>query len=157
MARNRPNIKPGFWKTRALEDLSTDEWESVCDGCGLCCLEKLADPEKGEIYITSITCQFLEIAECKCLIYEHRHDLFPDCAKLTPQNLRQLHWLPESCSYRLLANGQDLPHWHHLVCGDPQAVHKAGVSVQNKAVCGRYADPSDRETAIIGRLNKTPD
>ena len=157
MARKRPHITPGFWKTKTLEDLSSDEWESICDGCGLCCLEKLEDPESDEIYVTSITCQFLEIAECNCLIYDFRHELFPDCAELTPQTIHQLHWLPESCSYRLLAAGQDLPKWHYLVCGDPQAVHKAGISIKNKAVSGRYADPYDRISAIIGRINQEPD
>lgn len=141
---------PDFWKTRALADLSQTEWEAVCDRCGLCCLEKLEDSDNGEIYLTSITCQFFEIDECHCLIYEHRHDLYPDCVKLTRHNLRRMRWLPETCAYRLLFEGQDLPAWHHLVCGDLQAVHKAGISVQNKAVCGRYADPSDRKAAIIG-------
>jgi uncharacterized cysteine cluster protein YcgN (CxxCxxCC family) len=150
MARHRLEIKPDFWKSRALRDLSPAEWEALCDRCGLCCLEKLEDPDTGEIYLTSITCQFFELSECNCLIYDHRHDLFPDCTELTPHNLEKLHWLPESCAYRLLANGQDLPAWHHLVCGDRQEVHRAGVSVQNKAVCGRYADPSDCKTAIIG-------
>ena len=125
MARFRSKIEPRFWENKALSELSPDEWEAVCDRCGLCCLEKLEDPEKGEIYITSITCHFFELSKCHCLIYDHRHDLYSGCIELTPQNLRQLHWLPETCAYRLLAEGKDLPAWHHLVCGDPQAVHEA--------------------------------
>lgn len=139
-----------FWKTKPLQALSPDEWEALCDRCGLCCLEKLEDRDSGDIYLTSVACQFYDITECRCLIYAHRHFLYPDCVELTPSGLTHLNWLPESCAYRRLANAQDLPPWHHLVCGDPEAVHESGVSVRNKAVCGRYADPSDRISAIIG-------
>lgn len=149
-------ITPDFWKTKSLAEMTPAEWDALCDRCGLCCLEKLEDPDTGDIYLTSIACEFFEVAECNCLIYEHRHDLYPNCTKLTPQNLKRLRWLPETCGYRILENGRDLPPWHHLVCDDPQAVHQAGISVQNKAVCGRYADPSDRESAIIGSPIKNP-
>ena len=161
MARSRSKIEPQFWENKALSALSPNEWEAVCDRCGLCCLEKLEDPEKGEIYITSITCHFFELSKCHCLIYDHRYDLHPDCIELTPDNIGQLNWLPETCAYRLLAQGKRLPAWHYLICGDPQAVHEAGISVRDKAVCGRYADPSDRKTAIIGppiiKFRKSPE
>jgi hypothetical protein len=143
-------MKADFWKTKPLEALSAAEWESLCDRCGLCCLEKLEDQDSGDIYLTSVACQFYEIADCQCLIYEHRHRLNPDCVELTPTRLKHLNWLPESCAYRRLADGKDLPPWHHLVCGDPEAVHRSGVSVRNKAVSGRYADPFDRKSAVIG-------
>ena len=150
MAHNRSEIDPKFWETKTLRELSPSEWEALCDRCGLCCLEKLEDPENGEIYLTSITCDFFELSECHCLIYDYRHDLYPDCIELTPYNLGQLKWLPETCAYRLLAEGKHLPTWHHLVCGDPQAVHETGISVLDKAVCGRYAGLSEWKTAIIG-------
>jgi uncharacterized cysteine cluster protein YcgN (CxxCxxCC family) len=143
-------MKTDFWKTKPLAAMSPAEWEALCDRCGLCCLEKLEDPQSGDIYLTSIACQFYEITGCQCLIYEHRHRLNPDCVELTPSGLRHLTWLPDSCAYRRLANGQDLPAWHRLVCGDPEAVHESGISVRNKAVCGRYADPADRQSAVIG-------
>ena len=142
-------MAPEFWETKTLEDMSPDEWEAVCDRCGLCCLEKFEDPDDGMVHTTSLACPFLEIGRCACLIYENREGLHPDCIRLTPQNLPQLGWLPESCSYRLLAGGRQLPPWHHLVCGDPSAVHRAGMSVKNKAVNGRFADPSDLLAAVI--------
>ena len=104
------------------------EWESLCDGCGLCCLQKLEDEHTGRIYYTNVACRLLDRQSGRCSDYAHRRLRVPDCIELTPQTIVDYCWLPETCSYRLLAEGEELPAWHHLVCGDRDAVHRAGVS-----------------------------
>jgi len=121
-----------FWKQKALEDLSPAEWESLCDGCGRCCLVKLEDEDSGEIHFTDITCQLFNAGTCRCADYPHRGRRVRDCIKLTPAKVRTLSWLPPSCAYRLVAEGRDLAWWHPLVSGSPMSVHEAGVSVQGR-------------------------
>ncbi|MCW2315461.1 YcgN family cysteine cluster protein [Rhodoblastus acidophilus] len=118
-----------FWLGRALTDLSKTEWESLCDGCGRCCLVKLQDEDTGEIYFTDVGCRLLDPANARCADYGHRSRRVKDCIKLDPDSAATLDWLPPTCAYRLIARGQDLPDWHPLVSGRPESVIEAGVSV----------------------------
>ncbi|MBV8440210.1 MAG: YcgN family cysteine cluster protein, partial [Hyphomicrobiales bacterium] len=117
-----------FWRTKTLDEMSASEWESLCDGCGRCCLVKLEDEDDGEIHFTDIGCKLLDAKTCRCLDYKSRHRRVPDCVKLTPQAVRSLSWLPVTCAYRLVAEGKDLFDWHPLVSGSADSVHEAGVS-----------------------------
>ena len=121
-----------FWKTKALEEMSNAEWESLCDGCARCCLEKLEDEDTGKIYFTHVSCKLLDSGLCACKDYPNRSDKVPDCVRLTPENVRTLNWLPPSCGYKLVAEGRDLYWWHPLISGDPNTVHEAGVSVRGR-------------------------
>jgi uncharacterized protein len=127
-----------FWRRKTLAEMTDAEWESLCDGCGKCCLVKLEDEDSGEIYFTDLGCRLLDGATCRCHDYAGRTAQVEDCVRLTPENAGALNWLPPSCAYRLLANGKDLYWWHPLVSGDPETVHAAGMSVRN-----RVAAPED--------------
>ena len=128
------NKKLNFWQTKTLAQMSQAEWESLCDGCGRCCLVKLEDEETGDIALTDIACRLLDNQRCKCKQYDTRHEIVPDCVRLTPKNISQLKWMPKSCAYRLLAEGKDLAWWHPLISGNKETVHQAGISIQGKTV-----------------------
>lgn len=125
------NSEP-FWRTKSLEEMDAAEWESLCDGCGRCCLVKLQDEDTDAIAYTDIGCTLLDDHECRCRDYPNRQAQVPDCVRLTPETVRALGWLPPSCAYRLVAEGRDLYWWHHLLSGDRDTVHRAGVSVRGK-------------------------
>jgi uncharacterized protein len=128
-----PSAQEGFfWKTKTLEEMSSAEWESLCDGCARCCLEKLEDEDTGKIFFTHVSCRLLDAGLCACKDYTNRSAQVPDCVRLTPENVRTINWLPPSCGYRLVAEGRDLYWWHPLVSGDPNSVHEAGVSVRGR-------------------------
>lgn len=130
---------PPFWKTIPFEQMSAAQWESLCDGCGRCCLHKLRDDDTDELSFTDVSCRLLDTKSCQCRKYETRRDWVPDCVSLTPESLREIDWLPPSCAYRRVFEGKDLAPWHHLVCGDRDAVHRAGVSVRGRAIDERRA------------------
>lgn len=123
-----------FWKEKTLEQMTTQEWESLCDGCALCCHIRLEDEDTGELVQTNISCKYLDLGTCKCTDYQNRSINVPDCIKVTAKNIPQLHWMPESCAYRLLSEGRELYDWHPLVSGDPESVHKAGISFLGEIV-----------------------
>ncbi len=116
--------KPGHWRGRPLETLSKQEWESLCDGCARCCLVQLEDDETGEIHLTRLACRHLALASCRCTVYDERNKVQPDCIPLTPDKLPTLSWMPESCAYRRLGEGQALPDWHPLLAGHAKGVPK---------------------------------
>jgi uncharacterized cysteine cluster protein YcgN (CxxCxxCC family) len=120
-----------FW-TRPLEELSRDQWEKLCDGCGRCCLVKLEDEDTGDIHHTSVACKLLDAGSCRCGDYKNRKGIVPDCVRLTLKKLAEIRWLPPTCAYRLRLEGKPLPPWHPLVSGDADSVHRAGVSVQGR-------------------------
>lgn len=121
-----------FWKTTPLEQMSAEQWESLCDGCGKCCLAKLEDEDTGEIHFTSVGCRLFDAGTCRCADYAHRLEKVADCVRLTPQNVRTISWLPSTCAYRLVAEGRDLAWWHPLVSGRPETVHEAGISMRGR-------------------------
>ncbi len=123
-----------FWEEKPLDRMSPAEWESLCDGCGKCCLHKLLDEDTGEIAFTNVACQLLDTQTARCTDYARRRIRVPDCKRLTARKAKEFTWLPRTCAYRLLAEGKPLPEWHHLVCGDPEAVHRAGISVRGRSV-----------------------
>ena len=121
-----------FWRVKTLEEMSVREWESLCDGCGRCCLVKLEDEDTGEIHYTDIGCKLFDAGKCRCKDYRNRRDTVPDCVKLTPAQVRSLPWLPPTCAYKLLADGKDLRWWHPLVSGRAETVHEAGLSARDR-------------------------
>lgn len=122
-------VSAPFWE-RPIETLSRSEWESLCDGCGKCCIHKVEDDLSGEFHATNVTCRLLDRHSGQCSNYRERRAFVPDCVRLTMKNVRSLAWLPKTCAYRLRAEGRPLPSWHYLVCGDREAVHRAGMSVR---------------------------
>ena len=136
-------MEPGlpFWKTKRLAELDRAEWESLCDGCGRCCLHKLRHDDTGELSFTNVACRLLDLGSCRCSDYRHRKRKVPDCVSLTPEALREIDWLPPSCAYRRVAEGRGLAWWHPLVSGDPDTVHTAGISVRGRAISERHAGP----------------
>jgi uncharacterized cysteine cluster protein YcgN (CxxCxxCC family) len=133
-----------FWKAKNLADMTATEWESLCDGCGRCCLNKLEEEGTGKLYFTDVGCRLLDGQSCRCRDYPNRLELVDDCLKITPQQLTEIDWLPPSCGYRLVAEGKDLYWWHPLVSGDPDTVHVAGVSVRGR-LSGTDAEISDEQ------------
>ncbi len=129
-----------FWKDRPLAELNPDEWEALCDGCAKCCLLRLEDEDSGEIYVTNIVCRYLNLDECRCSDYTNRSINVPDCVSVTIDLLQDPYWLPSTCTYRLLAEGKDLPHWHPLVSGHKDSVINSGNSIQGRVVSEVEAD-----------------
>jgi uncharacterized cysteine cluster protein YcgN (CxxCxxCC family) len=147
--------EPPFWKTKRLAEMTKAEWESLCDGCGRCCLHKLRY-EDDSLAFTNVACRLLDTHTCRCTDYRHRQERVPDCVALTPAALSTIDWLPPSCAYRRLAEGRDLAWWHPLVSGDPETVHRAGVSVRGRVVGEQFAGPLEHhEAAWPGRNPRT--
>ncbi|QHI95099.1 YcgN family cysteine cluster protein [Aristophania vespae] len=129
-----------FWKTTSLKDMTREQWESLCDGCGRCCLHKFREDETDEILWTNVGCRLLDKETCRCKDYEKRHKRIRDCITLTPELLEETDWLPASCAYRLLRDGFDLPKWHPLVSGSFDTIHESGASVRQRFINERYVD-----------------
>jgi uncharacterized cysteine cluster protein YcgN (CxxCxxCC family) len=133
-----------FWETKSLSQMSAQEWESLCDGCGLCCLVRFEDEDTGEVTPTRVACRLFDAERCACTDYSNRNRHVPDCVKLTPGNIDDLYWMPKSCAYRRLNEGRPLPSWHPLITGDPESVHRAGVSVRGQTISEAVLeDPED--------------
>ncbi len=123
-----------FWETEKLNNLNKRKWEMLCDGCAKCCLHKAEDVENKKFYQTDLACKLLDINTGKCKDYENRHKYVPDCVKLSAQNVKKLDWLPKTCSYRLISEGEKLPHWHHLICNSVNEIHNANASIKGRVI-----------------------
>lgn len=130
-----------FWEHKSLAELDVTEWESLCDGCGRCCLLKLEDADSGDIVYTGIACRLLDIRRCRCRDYERRAQLVPDCVILDPVAVPATGWLPDTCAYRLVAEGKPLADWHPLISGTSDGVHAAGISVRDRVVSEEFVHP----------------
>lgn len=138
-----------FWKTKSLAEMTPEEWESLCDGCGRCCLHKVEYHDTREVFYTNVACRLLDTYHCRCTAYEERLDLVPTCLVMTPAKAAELEWLPRTCAYRRLALGMDLEWWHPLVSGNPDTVHQAGISVRGMVVPEEIVPPDQLEDHII--------
>jgi len=136
-----------FWKTKTLAEMTTEEWESLCDNCGKCCLNKLEDEDSGDIYFTSVVCNLIDLDTCRCTRYAERTRLIPECIDLKQHDFAEYNWLPATCAYRLLVDGKELPSWHPLITGDPESVKEAGVSISSYAM--KESEVEDLEDHII--------
>jgi uncharacterized cysteine cluster protein YcgN (CxxCxxCC family) len=130
-----------FWKQKCLREMTRGEWELLCHGCGKCCLYKLQDKKTDEIQYTNVCCHLFCTQTCRCSSYLNRHHLVPTCIILTPTRVEQFSWLPKMCAYRLLFEGKDLPWWHHLVSGEPDLIHRLGLSVKGKVISEKHIHP----------------
>ena len=137
-----------FWKNKPLQEMNSEEWESLCDGCAKCCIFKFEEDDTGHILQTDVVCKLLNIETCNCTKYEQRKILVPDCITITPDNILQLKWMPESCSYRLLALGKNLPDWHPLITNNAKSSQQAGKTVQGQVIS--ESEVEDVEDRIIG-------
>ncbi|MCZ6829641.1 MAG: YcgN family cysteine cluster protein [Gammaproteobacteria bacterium] len=138
-----------FWEHKSLVEMSDTEWESLCDGCAKCCLHKLEDEASGDIYYTKVRCRYLDEASCRCTDYPNRSRLVANCIRLSATEVTNYQWLPQTCAYRLLAQGQALPDWHPLLSGDPDSVHKAGISIRGRAISDEFVHPDGYDEHII--------
>ena len=138
-------IKKKFWETKTLMEMTSSEWESLCDNCGRCCLHSLKDGKTGKIEFLAVSCRFLDISTCRCSVYEKRQQIAKDCTKLSPNKIRRIKRLPYTCAYRCIAEGRQLKWWHPLISGDSNTVHEAGISVKDKVISGRHVHPDDLE------------
>jgi uncharacterized cysteine cluster protein YcgN (CxxCxxCC family) len=138
-----------FWKTKSLEEMTSEEWERLCDGCGRCCLHKVEYRDTGEVFYTNVACRLLDTWLCRCTSYKDRLDVIPTCLDMTPRKAAELNWLPQTCAYRRLALGMDLEWWHPLVSGNPNTVHQAGISVRGIVIPEEIVPPDQLEDHII--------
>jgi len=145
-----------FWLNKKLAEMTPQEWESLCDGCGRCCLKKLQDEGTGKVAYTDVACKLLDRERCRCRRYTRRHELVPDCVALDAAEVRAFDWLPTTCAYRKIAAGQDLDWWHPLVSGDADSVHRAGISVRGRTLAERDLRADELEDRIISWIKTAP-
>lgn len=148
--REARDLRPEFWKHHRLPDLNRAEWEALCDGCAKCCLLKLEDEDSGAVAYTRVACRLLDLGTCRCGSYPLRNRLVPTCVVLDRDNLESvLDWMPATCAYRLVRDGRPLPDWHPLISGDPESVHRAGISLRGRMVAEYDVDEDDLEDFLI--------
>jgi len=138
-----------FWESKTLKQMSKQEWESLCDGCARCCLHKLEDEDTDEVYYTDVHCRYLDKNDCSCTVYQTRNEKVPECIWLTPEQAHSFHWLPDTCAYRLVAEGKPLYDWHPLISGDPNSVHAAEISLKGKGIPDDKIPEEEWQSRII--------
>lgn len=144
-----------FWEHKTLQEMTDAEWESLCDHCGRCCLVKLEDEDSGELFYTNVVCQYHDDANCQCTQYLDRNLFVPDCIKVTPEVALTEKWLPDTCAYRLLAEGKSLYAWHPLVSGDPGSVRGAGITIQGKVISEQYVHSDELAEHLVNWFDKS--
>ncbi len=132
-----------FWEAKTLDQMTDVEWESLCDGCGRCCLHKLEDEDTGEVHFTRVSCKLLDVSSCRCSDYPNRFDQVPDCLTIKPLTPEKITWLPVSCAYRKIAEGKPLENWHPLISGSSQSVHSSRISVSDRCISETEVSESD--------------
>lgn len=142
-------MRERFWERFSLQEMDTEEWEALCDGCGRCCLIKLEDEESGEVLYTRVACQLLDLKTAACSDYPARQRHVPDCLQLSLDNLPALGWLPASCAYRRVHEGRGLEDWHPLLSGTKETVKQAGISVVGRVLPETAVMPDDLEDHIV--------
>ena len=142
-------IMPRFWEEKSLEELTDEEWESLCDGCARCCLIKLEDEDTGKLYYTRVACRLLDSSCCRCTAYAERQAVVSDCLNIRTLPREQYKWLPPTCAYRRIAEGASLPEWHPLLSGDPRSTDRAGFSMRNKCLSESAVHPDDLQEYIV--------
>ena len=142
-------LRPEFWKNYSLQELTPTEWEALCDGCGLCCLIKLEDEDSREVAYTKVACKLLDCQTGLCSNYAERVQYVPDCIQLTPEKLTEIHWLPNSCAYRRVAEGKALPTWHHLKTGTRQTMLNARKSAAGRCISETQVSEDEIEDYIV--------
>ena len=140
-----------FWETKKLAEMTAEEWESLCDNCGKCCLHKLEDEDTGKIAFTRVACRLINLNTCRCTRYNEHTKLVAECLDIRKLDVEKYNWLPSTCAYRLLNEGKELPAWHPLLTGSPASVKRAGVSISSYAIKESMA--MDLEDHIIEWLN----
>lgn len=146
-----------FWESKSLQEMTFDEWEALCDGCGRCCLYAVEEAEKNLIHYTNVACAHLDRFTGKCAIYSDRLTVCPRCNRVSMENLQHLPSLPDTCAYLLLLRGERLPWWHPLISNDPHTVHEAGISVRGKLVVSeRHMELSRLMDYVIQTKKKGP-
>ena len=145
-----------FWESVPLAQMSDAQWESLCDGCGRCCLHKLQDDFSETIHYTAVACRLLDPQSCRCTHYPQRAELVPDCIVLAREHSGDYHWLPDTCAYRLLDEGRALYDWHPLLSGDPNSVHEAGISVRGRTVAEDGVHDDDLEEFVVDWIAPIP-
>jgi uncharacterized cysteine cluster protein YcgN (CxxCxxCC family) len=139
-----------FWKEKTFKEMSESEWESLCDGCGKCCLSKFIENEDTkELFYTNIACKLLDAATGQCSKYNDRFKYVSDCQKVDRDSVSKYYWLPTNCAYRLLSEGKPLPSWHHLLTGSRDKMHELGLSVRNKIISEELVHPADAKDYIV--------
>ena len=149
MKDNLDDQSQAFWKQKALGDMSQSEWESLCDGCAKCCLVKLQDEDTDKVAYTNVVCKYSDFDTCQCTEYQRRNELVPHCVWLKPEMVDEFFWLPSTCTYRLVAEGKNLPQWHPLISGDTESVHISGNSIKDKVYSENHIHPDEVEEYII--------
>ena len=147
-----PTDQNAFWKNKSLRQMSSSEWEALCDGCGKCCLVKLIDDLTDDLHYTTVACKLLDCESCQCGDYENRKSLVEDCVILSPRLIEELHWMPSTCAYRLIYEGKDLYWWHPLISRNPNTVHEAGISVRGRVISEREVKDSELPKYIDEQL-----
>lgn len=141
--------KVPFWVRKTLAEMTDSEWESLCDGCARCCLQKLQDDDTDEIYYTSVVCRYMDPDTCRCTQYEKRSELVPTCIQVKQARDEDFQWFPDTCAYRLLQEGKPLFDWHPLISGDPNSVHAAGISVRGKVISDAVVPEENWEDYLL--------
>ena len=142
-------LEARFWEKKSLDELNREEWEALCDGCGRCCLIKIEDEDSGDLFYTNVVCEYHDSKGCRCTAYQQRCVLVADCIEVTPAVARDEKWLPDTCAYRLLAERRPLFDWHPLVSGDPESIHRAGISVRDRVISEQYVHPDELPEHLV--------